>query len=68
MFSQDLWKLGFFTKPVKGFLKIQIYYVLCIFLIHVLTETFAGLQQVKEAEFPIEEVMVILDNFCLCTQ
>lgn len=49
---------------VKGFLKIQIYYILCILLIHVLTET-TGLQQVSEAEFPVVEVMLILDSFCV---
>lgn len=44
------------------------YYVLCILLIHVLTETFTGLQQVREAEFPVVEVMLILDSFYLCIQ
>lgn len=53
---------------VKGLLKIQIYYVLCILLIHVLMETFTGLQQDGEAEFPVVEAVLILDSFYLCAQ
>lgn len=33
-----------------------------------LTETFISLQQVREAEFPVVEVMLILDSFCLCAR